>query len=101
VRRDALSRLLPRTKIADRVELTERFLRVRGTRRIYKIHLGSGNILMEPNDSYLCIVAAREKAGSLHLPFEEDPMLSMILSKAFLLAADHKITDSTILRQIR
>ena len=33
--------------------------RVRGDLRTYKIHLGSGNILMEPNDQYLCIVPSR------------------------------------------
>lgn len=100
VRRDALARLLPRTKIADRVEVGERFLRVRGTRRTYRIHLGSGNILMEPNDAYLCVVADRRRSTNLHLPFDEDQMLSMIVSKAFLLAEDHKITDETILRQL-
>jgi len=100
IRREALARLLPRTKIAARVELADRFLRVVGIHRSYKIHLGSGNILMEPDDSYLCIVPGRERASTLRLPFEEDPMLSVILSKAFLLAADDKITDETILRQI-
>ncbi|HEX5052867.1 MAG TPA: hypothetical protein VFZ65_13915 [Planctomycetota bacterium] len=34
------------------------------------------------------------------LPFEGDRTLSLILSKALLLAADDKITDPTILRQI-
>ncbi|MBG0821277.1 DUF4132 domain-containing protein [Planomonospora sp. ID91781] len=99
-RRDALARLLPRLKIADRTELTDRFLRVRGDLRTYKIHLGSGNILMEPNDAYLCIVPGRD-AGSVFLPFEEDGgMLSVILSKAFLLAADTTITDPSITRQL-
>jgi hypothetical protein len=101
LRHDALARLLPRTKIADQVELEDKFLRVRGRLRTYRIHLGSGNILMSPNDAYLCIVAARGKNSALRLPFEDDPMLSMILSKAFLLAADNKITDASILRQIR
>jgi hypothetical protein len=72
--------------------------------RTYKIHLGSGNILMEPNDQYLCIVPARSgaTAGSdrLFLPFEGDATLSIILSKAFLLAADNGIKDPTIVRQI-
>lgn len=36
----------------------------------------------------------------MFLPFE-DGRLSLILSKAFLLAADTKITDMTILRQIK
>ncbi|MDZ4705311.1 MAG: hypothetical protein SH848_15405 [Saprospiraceae bacterium] len=32
------------------------YLHVAGKIRSYKINLGSGNILMEPNDQYLCIV---------------------------------------------
>ncbi|MEU6711659.1 DUF4132 domain-containing protein [Nonomuraea sp. NPDC046802] len=101
-RRDALTRLLPRLKIADRAELTDRFLRVRGELRTYKIHLGSGNILMEPNDAYLCIVPGRQgSAEPVFLPFEEDGgMLSIILSKAFLLADDTAITDPGITRQL-
>ena len=101
-RRATLARLLPRTRIADRVELGDRFLRVRGQLRTYKIHLGSGNVLMEPDDAYLCIVDARSKdAGRLFLPFEENGgVLSLIVSKAFLLADDRKITDPGILHQI-
>ncbi|MGW3170912.1 DUF4132 domain-containing protein [Streptomyces sp. NPDC001153] len=99
-RRDALERILPRLKIADRCTLDGRFLSVRGDLRTYRIHLGSSNILMEPDDSYLCIVPARPpKDGTVFLPFEDD-RLSLILSKAFLLAADTKITDRTILTQI-
>jgi hypothetical protein len=101
-RGDVLARLLPRLKIADRVELTDRFLRVRGDLRTYRIHLGSGNILMEPNDAYLCVVPGRDRdAASVFLPFEEDGgMLSVILSKAFLLADDTAITDPSITRQL-
>ncbi|NUR74564.1 MAG: DUF4132 domain-containing protein [Hamadaea sp.] len=98
-RRDALARLLPRLTIADRCELRDRWLVVRGTRRTYKIHLGSGNILMDPDDAYLCIVPARGKTEPVFLPFTDD-RLSIILSKALLLAADAKITDPSILRQI-
>src|SRR5262249_61386095 len=47
-RRALLERLLPRLKIRDRCSLSDRFLVVRGSLRTYKIHLGSGNILMEP-----------------------------------------------------
>ena len=108
-RRDLLSRLVPRLKIAERCSLSDRFLVVRGNIRTYKIHLGSGNILMEPNDQYLCIVpsssgsiAGTKSAGlsGVFLPFEGDRTLSIILSKAFLLAADDAITDTTITRQI-
>ncbi len=102
-RRALLERLLPRLKIADRCSLSERFLNVRGDLRSYKIHLGSGNILMTPNDQYLCIVPKQATAGHerLFLPFEGDGVLSVILSKAFLLAEDTKITDPTIVSQIK
>lgn len=100
-RREVLHELVPQLTIADRLELDERYLRVRGDLRTYKIHLGSANVLMEPNDEYLCIVPARGKGEHVFLPFEDDPRLSVIVSKAFLLAADRKIADRTILEQIR
>lgn len=59
---------------------------------------------MEPNDQYLCIVPSQSGetvGGNLFLPFEGDRTLSVIFSKAFLLAADTKITDTTITRQIK
>jgi hypothetical protein len=98
-----LARLLPRLRIADRCLLDGKFLQVRGDLRTYKIHLGSGNILMAPNDQYLCIVPgsrSEDAQSNLFLPFEGDRTLAVILSKAFLLAADTKITDPTITRQI-
>jgi hypothetical protein len=104
-RRDVLERLLPKLKIGKQCELRDKFLVVTGTLRTYKIHLGSGNILMEPNDQYLCIVPERGQAASgkedVFLPFEGDHTLSVILSKAFFLAADGKIKDPTIIGQIK
>lgn len=102
-RRDVLERLVPRLNIADRCRISDRFLIVRGDRRTYKIHLGSGNILMEPNDQYLCIVPdarMRSQDQPVYLPFEGDTTLAIILSKAFLLANDTKIADQSITRQI-
>lgn len=102
VRREVVEQLLPRLAVADRCELEERYLVVRGELRTYRIHLGSGNILMSPNDQYLCIVAARDgRADKLFLPFDDDPVLSVILSKVFMLADDTKIKDPTILAQIK
>jgi hypothetical protein len=104
-RKAAPERLVPRLKIAARCSFEGKFLVVRGDLRTYKIHLGSGNILMEPDDQYLCIVRApsveKGKEGRVFLPFEGDGMLAVILSKAFLLAAAARTTDETILRQIR
>jgi len=93
---------LLRLKISDQCTLTDKFLVVKGKIRTYKIHLGSANILMEPNDQYLCIVPGySNKPSHIYLPFDGDRTLSVILSKAFLLADDTKITDPTILRQIQ
>jgi hypothetical protein len=103
-RKQLLARLIPRLAIADRCAVEGRFLCVRGDLRTYKIHLGSGNILMEPNDQYLCIVPSRggseSATGNLYLPFAGDSVFSIILSKAFLLADDTKIKDATITRQL-
>jgi hypothetical protein len=103
-RKDVLERIVPRLKIAERCSFADKFLIVRGNLRTYKIHLGSGNILMAPNDQYLCIVSrpsADDLGDKVFLPFEGDNLLSVILSKAFLLAEDTKIKDPTIVNQLR
>jgi hypothetical protein len=103
-RKALLETLIPRLKIARRCTLADKYLVVQGDLRTYKIHLGSGNILMSPNDQYLCIVPGRsstnKSAESVFLPFEGDNTLSIILSKAFLLAEDKKIADPSIMSQI-
>ncbi|HUT95255.1 MAG TPA: DUF4132 domain-containing protein [Thermoguttaceae bacterium] len=103
-RKAVLEHIVPRLKIADRCTFEGRFLVVRGDLRTYRIHLGSGHTFMEPNDQYLCIVpgrgAATQRQSEVFLPFEGDRTLSIILSKAFMLAEDVKITDSTIVNQI-
>ncbi len=102
-RQEVLERLLPRLKIARQCSLADKFLVVKGSLRTYKIHLGSGNILMEPNDQYLCIVpkqSAGVRSERVFLPFEGDTTLSVILSKAFLLAEDTKIKDPSIVSQV-
>jgi len=102
-RKAILERLVPRLKIADRCSFADKFLVVRGQLRNYKIHLGSGNILMTPNDQYLCIVPKQSVTagdGKVFLPFEGDSLLSVIISKALLLAADDQIKDATIVGQL-
>lgn len=102
-RKDVLQRLVPRLKIAGQCSFEEKFLVVKGSVRSYKIHLGSGNILMAPNDQYLCIVPKQGAAedGKVLLPFEGDRTLSVILSKAFLLANDAMIKDPSVVSQIK
>lgn len=103
-RKQVLERLIPKLNIAARCSFDDKFLVVKGDIRTYKIHLGSGNIMMAPNDQYLCIVAKQSAHapadGKVFLPFEGDHTLAVILSKAFLLAADAKIKDPSIVSQI-
>ncbi|WP_404957263.1 DUF4132 domain-containing protein [Streptomyces sp. 147326] len=101
-RRALLERLVPRLAVADRCTVEGRFLHVRGELHTYKIHLGSGNVLMTPNDQYLCIVPGGSTAPDTgYLPFEGDRTLAVILSKAMLLTKDTEITDPTIVSQLR
>jgi hypothetical protein len=103
-RKGILENLLPRLKISKIAEIKDKFLVVKGKIRTYKIHIGSTNILMEPNDEYLCIVPDRSQKNyteNLFLPFEGDNGLSVVLSKAFLLMDDDKISDTTITSQIK
>lgn len=103
-RRELLADLLPALDaLRDVARLDGRHLVVQGRLRSYRIHLGSGHILMSPNDEYLCIVPdnrgadARSPAPAL---LAGDAMLAVILSKALMLAHDDQIRDPTILRQI-
>jgi len=101
-RRGVLERLLPQLPLRESCRLDGRFLEVRGDRNTYRIHLGSGNVLIEPGSRYLCIVqgaATKSSPRSLSLPFDGDETLSLILSKAFLLADDSRIRDQSILCQ--
>ena len=103
-RKAVLETLLPRLKIGKVAHIDGNFLVVQGKLRTYKIHIGSTNILMLPDDQYLCIVPDRSKkdvTDKLFIPFEGDNALSVVLSKAMLLADDDKITDSTITSQIQ
>lgn len=101
-RKTVIESLLPKLAIRDRCRIAGRHLIVRGESNEYRIHLGSGNVLMEPGSRYLCIIrGGGDTAATVPLPFDGDSMLATILSKAFLLANDAAIKDETILRQIR
>lgn len=101
IRGDVLRRILPGTRIAGRCSVDGRFLVVRGGLRTYKIHLASGGVLMEPGNERLRVEPARRpRQKGLFLPFEDEP-LTRILGTAFLLAADHRITDEAVLGQIK
>jgi hypothetical protein len=99
VRRETLVQLLPRLSIAPRSTVEGRFLVVRGDLRTYKIHIGSGNVLMSPNDVFLQFPSSRRGAehdGQVFLPFEGDTTLSQILSKAAVLADDGHLANRAL-----
>nr|WKN36182.1 DUF4132 domain-containing protein [Tunicatimonas sp. TK19036] len=103
IRKAVLEKIIPRLKITKSATIEGKFLKIKGSKTTYKIHIGSTNIIMEPNNQYLCIVPSRgnsESTDHLFLPFEGDQGLSILLSKAMMLAEDDKITDPTILSQL-
>jgi hypothetical protein len=104
-RHDSLDHILSRLDIAYQCRLDSHFVYVQGQLHEYKIHLGTGHIFMSPNDQFICIVP-QQKLEAVHvahlfLPFEDDAMLSLILSKVLLLAQDHQIKDELIQQQIK
>ena len=98
-RRAMLERIVPRLKISGKLKLDDRYLVVQGTRHEYQIHLGSG--ACSRGGRHICIVPKNTAQGDkIWLPFEGDRTLSIIISKAMLLAADDEITDPVILGQL-
>jgi len=102
MRKTLIEGLIPKLAIKDKLKVTEKYLEVQGHKHKYQIHFGSGNIMIMPDNRYLCIVRGSKPRdeGKIYLPFEGDTMLSIILSKAMLLVNDNKITDKTIISQI-
>ncbi|MGE0279407.1 MAG: DUF4132 domain-containing protein [Rhizobiaceae bacterium] len=101
-RRAVIKSLLPSMAIAEQCSIGDDHLIVDGKLNSYKIHFGSSNIRIMPNDQYLCIVPKREASERVsYVPFEGDEILSVILSKAIMLVDDDKIEDASILHQLR
>lgn len=104
VRLKRLEEILPQLTIADRCEVRPPYLDIRGKLGAYRIHAGNAAVFKQPNDLHLCIVAKPDKSAPLvdaAPSAETDTILTTVLSKAFLLADDDKITDPSILSQIR
>lgn len=95
-----VSSLLPSLGLSN-VTIDGHYVLIEGKRATYRLHLGTAVIHIMPG-SYLCIVPESSmKRTSVALPFvDEDARTSEVLSKIFLLCADHKIKDSSILDQI-
>lgn len=95
-----LTALIPSFKLAN-VHTEGHFAIIKGKRASYRLHLGTAVIHVLPA-GYLCVVPAGSKPRSqAALPFvDDDARTSEVISKIFMLAADQKITDESILAQI-
>lgn len=95
-----LTALIPSFKLAN-VRVDGHFAMIIGKRASYRLHLGTAVIHVMPA-GYLCVVPAGSKVrGTAALPFvDDDARTSEVISKIFMLAADQKITDESILAQI-
>ncbi len=101
-RKEVLKSIIPKQKIHNRAHFEANFLSIRGELAQYKIHFGSGHILVEPSKQYLHMIPdPSRKPSNIFIPFDEDPTLSIILSKAFVLAQDTKIKDRSILAKLK
>jgi predicted DNA-binding WGR domain protein len=100
VRREAIQNLLPSLPNAKQMTLEKNHLVVRGTIAAYCIHLQSGAVFKKESYQHVCIVAKASPSDKSLTMLVGDPMLSLIVSKALLLANDDKIKDKSILNQI-
>ena len=101
-RRTIIKNLISKFDIASKCDFSDKFLIIHGKLDTYKIHFGSGNVLMKSNNQFLSLqIDDKKKAKNIYLPFENELILSLILSKAFLLANDNMITNEKILNQIK
>lgn len=103
IRRDVLERALPQLSIADRCTVYDRDLVVNGTRATYRIHVGTGQVRVDPHGS--AVVVPEQRVGDrelarMFLPVEGDDTLAAVLGTAFLLANDDEITDPALLSQL-
>ena len=104
-RHQTLATLLPRLDMARRLSLEAGKLIVRGDWHTYGIDLMTSAVSMGAEQRYVCIQPkstplSPDERGSALLPYEGDPTLALILSKAFLLYRDSATTDKVILAQI-
>lgn len=77
---------------------------IEGKRSIYHVHLATGAVYLGKG-RHLCIVPDEvlKKPQKLFLPFfaDDDKRIAVIFSKILLLCQDDKITDTSILEQIK
>ena len=68
----------------------------------YSVHLGSAIVHRQPGGAVCVVPVHSQHRGRIFLPFvDDDPRTAEVLSKVLLLVRDDKISDPTILEQLR
>lgn len=104
-RQSSLDLILSKLDIAAQCQIDTHFVYVAGQLHRYKIHLATAQVFISENDQALRILPKKKlnqiSVEHLFLPFDDDAMLSLILSLVLLLAQDSQIKDPWILAQIQ
>ncbi|NIG54468.1 DUF4132 domain-containing protein [Chitinophaga sp. Cy-1792] len=102
IRRDILQLLMPQTAISERCSIDGQYLYVRGELASYKIHIGTADVWNAATAGWIHVEPKMLEQTARHfLPDEGDLMLTVILSKANLLAEDHLIPNGYLLSRIK
>ena len=101
LRRESLELLIPLLPCGKKLSIGKKHLDVTGVLRNYQIHLQSGAVFRQPDNKHICIVPKSDNDEKSLAILVGDPMLSLIVSKALILANDDQIKDKSILSQIR
>lgn len=83
IRKIVLKFIVPQLSLADKVSVERDFLVVNH----YKIHIGSGQVLKAPDDTFIHLKLSGDEMGldELYMPIERDQILYSIIAKAFIL----------------
>jgi hypothetical protein len=98
---ELVQKLIPSLGLSN-VTVESHFAHIKGKRAIYRLHLGTAVIHLQPA-GYLCVVPAdKVPRKDFALPFvDDDRRTSEVLAKLVMLSADHTIKDKDILEQLR
>ncbi|MCL2367765.1 MAG: DUF4132 domain-containing protein [Oscillospiraceae bacterium] len=99
--RIAIAKELLALLAVDNVSFQSAHGMIRGSMGEYSVHMGSG-LVHQSGVGMLAVIPVHAQArGRIFLPFaDDDPKTAEIMSKILLFAADEKIKDPAILRQI-
>ncbi|MFT8804843.1 MAG: DUF4132 domain-containing protein [Acetobacter aceti] len=103
-RRQLLETLLPELDTGDAVTLEKHHVLINGKRCRYRIHLGSGDIMVLPQQRQLVVedrkIASLRKGLPSYRPLHDDAQMDSILQKIIMLIRDDRIRDQSILDQL-